>query len=407
MLRVAAYYHSGCGNRGCEAIVRSTSQLLRETFGELTLTLYSMNPAEDKAAGLPPEVEVTSWFPAQMPTMGGFSLDRLRLSFYARQSIEKSDEFFFRRMFEASDLPDHDLHLSIGGDTYCYGRVSDLAACNARLLDFPGGKRPVLWGCSIGSENLTDQKRADLRRYECITARESRTLSLLRDLGLEDRSFLHPDPAFLLHPDPVPLPEAFRPGKTVGLNLSPLAAQYAPEGLLLANARELLRTLLADPEASVALIPHVMQPGNDDRAPLRELKADWSEDPRVFLLGDPDGSEDGPAWTAPQLKYAISQCGIFLGARTHATIAAYSTGVPTLVLGYSVKSAGIAQDLFENPAGLVVAVKDLRSAGELRDAVLAFLPRTAELRGRLAEKLPDVLQQARLAGTRLQAACKG
>ena len=42
------------------------------------------------------------------------------------------------------------------------------------------------------------------------------------------------------------------------------------------------------------------------------------------------------------IKGYISRCELFIGARTHATIAAYSTGVPTLVLGYSVKARGIA-----------------------------------------------------------------
>ena len=47
-----------------------------------------------------------------------------------------------------------------------------------------------------------------------------------------------------------------------------------------------------------------------------------------------------------QQKYIISQCAYFIGASTPSTIAAYSTGVPTLVVGYSVKAKGIAKDLF-------------------------------------------------------------
>ena len=50
--------------------------------------------------------------------------------------------------------------------------------------------------------------------------------------------------------------------------------------------------------------------------------------------------------TAPQYKGYIARMRFFIGARTHATIAAYSNCVPTLVLGYSVKSKGIAKDLF-------------------------------------------------------------
>ena len=42
----------------------------------------------------------------------------------------------------------------------------------------------------------------------------------------------------------------------------------------------------------------------------------------------------------------ISQCRFFIGSRTHSVIAAYSSGVPTLALGYSIKSKGIAQDIF-------------------------------------------------------------
>ena len=62
-----------------------------------------------------------------------------------------------------------------------------------------------------------------------------------------------------------------------------------------------------------------------------------------------------------ELKGYISQCRFFIGARTHATIAAYSSCIPTLVMGYSVKSRGIAKDLFNDYAHFVVPVQDLES----------------------------------------------
>lgn len=40
------------------------------------------------------------------------------------------------------------------------------------------------------------------------------------------------------------------------------------------------------------------------------------------------------------LKGYISRCRFLVAARTHASIAAYSTGVPALVAGYSVKARG-------------------------------------------------------------------
>ncbi|MDD4236920.1 MAG: polysaccharide pyruvyl transferase family protein, partial [Bacteroidales bacterium] len=51
---------------------------------------------------------------------------------------------------------------------------------------------------------------------------------------------------------------------------------------------------------------------------------------------------------SPQLKYLISKCKAFVGSRTHATIAAYSQGIPTIVIGYSIKSRGIYFDLFDD-----------------------------------------------------------
>ena len=59
------------------------------------------------------------------------------------------------------------------------------------------------------------------------------------------------------------------------------------------------------------------------------------------------------------MKAYISKCRFFIGARTHATIAAYSTCVPTLVVGYSVKSKGIAKDIFGTYDKYVIPVQDL------------------------------------------------
>jgi polysaccharide pyruvyl transferase WcaK-like protein len=51
-------------------------------------------------------------------------------------------------------------------------------------------------------------------------------------------------------------------------------------------------------------------------------------------------------YNACQLKAVISRCAYFIGARTHATIAALSTGVPTTSIAYSIKAKGINKDLF-------------------------------------------------------------
>jgi polysaccharide pyruvyl transferase WcaK-like protein len=97
-------------------------------------------------------------------------------------------------------------------------------------------------------------------------------------------------------------------------------------------------------------VPHVVWSNNDDRKPLSMLYEEFKDTKRVIFI------EDAPAEV---LKGYISKCSFFVGARTHSTIAAYSSGVPTLVIGYSVKSRGIATDLFGTYDRYVLPVQDI------------------------------------------------
>ncbi|MDO5124498.1 MAG: polysaccharide pyruvyl transferase family protein, partial [Eubacteriales bacterium] len=87
---------------------------------------------------------------------------------------------------------------------------------------------------------------------------------------------------------------------------------------------------------------------NNDLKPLESLFSIYKDSGRVVLIKDHNCEE---------LKGYISRCRFFVGARTHATIAAYSTCVPTLVVGYSIKSKGIAKDLFGTFEKYVVPVQ--------------------------------------------------
>jgi colanic acid/amylovoran biosynthesis protein len=48
-------------------------------------------------------------------------------------------------------------------------------------------------------------------------------------------------------------------------------------------------------------------------------------------------------YTPDILKGIISRCRLYMGARMHANIAAMSSGIPTLAIAYSHKTAGIMQ----------------------------------------------------------------
>ena len=68
---------------------------------------------------------------------------------------------------------------------------------------------------------------------------------------------------------------------------------------------------------------------------LSAIKAQFADEPRVFLLPD--------CLNAMQYKGYVKRLSGLVAARTHVSIAAYSTFVPTLVIGYSVKARGIAK----------------------------------------------------------------
>ena len=133
----------------------------------------------------------------------------------------------------------------------------------------------------------------------------------------------------------------------------------------------LIKEILNSTDSVIALIPHVTWKSNDDREPLSILYDKFKYSNRICLIEDQD---------AQKLKWVISQCSYFIGARTHATIAAYSTGVPTLVLGYSVKSEGIAQDIFGQTKNYVVPYQDIVSEYTLLQSYRWIKKHSVEIR---------------------------
>ena len=107
---------------------------------------------------------------------------------------------------------------------------------------------------------------------------------------------------------------------------------------------------------TIALTPHVIDEGNNDFEILNKFYKEFKDTGRILILPD--------HLNAIQYKGYISRMRFFIGARTHATIAAYSSCVPTMVLGYSVKSKGISRDLFGEEK-LVLNVAEISNSNSL------------------------------------------
>ena len=113
----------------------------------------------------------------------------------------------------------------------------------------------------------------------------------------------------------------------------------------------------------------------------------------------------GPDYDARQLKWIISQLRLFAGSRTHATIAALSTGVPTISVGYSVKARGINQDVFGHDRWLI-QLRQL-DAPTLAALVGDLLSEEAEVRAQIARVMPAYRDRARLAARHLKKVLPG
>ena len=96
-----------------------------------------------------------------------------------------------------------------------------------------------------------------------------------------------------------------------------------------------------------------------------------------------------------QLKYCIARCEMLVTARTHASIAAYSTCVPTIVVGYSMKSSGLAKDLFGTTEHYVVNAWDMKTESVLSDAFFWLDAEKENVRSHLTEMMPDYIQKVR------------
>ena len=97
---------------------------------------------------------------------------------------------------------------------------------------------------------------------------------------------------------------------------------------------------------------------------------------------------------------------MFIGARTHATIAAYSTCVPTLVVGYSIKAKGIAKDLFGDYENYVVSAQNLNESDELIMAFEWMKKNEKSIRKHLNSFIPSYKEKALLAGKKIREMAK-
>lgn len=374
-MKKVLFMHGGSGNHGCEAIVRTTSRILN---GPENVLLWSYARAQDEKYGVDRLLDSINATEELVRFSPAYFEMQIRRRLLGHQDANR--KVFLKHLFKDR------LAVAIGGDNYCYPwSAKDAVEMNREIRKY--AVATVLWGCSVDPEAITPEVADDLAKYDLITAREQITYELLKKLN--PNTIKVADPAFLLEKEMAPLPAGFMEGNTVGINVSPLILGYTDNrNIVLENYEKLIRYILENTNMQICMIPHVVWEGNDDRVPIAYLMERFADTQRICTV--PDGN-------ACVLKGYISRCRFFVGARTHATIAAYSSCVPTLVAGYSVKSRGIALDLFGAEEHYVVPVQNMETDNALLDQFVWLMKYESEIRRRLEQIMPEYLDAARSA----------
>jgi colanic acid/amylovoran biosynthesis protein len=302
-----------------------------------------------------------------------------------------------------------------GGDSFTdlYGPKRFRAMILTKRLALDAGVPLVLLPQKLGpfrNPAYRNEAVGILRRAAAVWVRDAESFAFLREalgrdfdparhrLGVDVAVALPAREPQVLDPD---LMRWLAPGRgfpLAGLNVSGLLcndAAHARQAFGLADLHSeqteaLARALLeSDPKLRLLLVPHVHRPEGDVESDLdaaRSLGRRLGEPfaGRVRVLAE--------HLHATELKWVLSRLDWFAGARMHATIGAFSSGVPTLGLGYSDKAQGVFAE-----CGIGDEVADLRKLDARAVAVRAV----ASYHGRQARRM-DLA--GRVAGLRARAA---
>ncbi len=368
--------HTGSDNRGCEAIVRSTVDVFNKAGLCSKPVLATFAPEQDKARNLDAKAELLVYdaYSSKAQRMFYAGIRKVFKSNRAGQNVIQRK--LWKRMLKG------DLCLNVGGDTYCYNKPTVSMALNKHnsKKNIPS----VLWGCTVEAEGLEKDIIKDLKRYTLIVARETMTVEALKKVGVEENRIIRCcDPAFTLETTETDLPVGFAEGNTVGINVSSLVSSQA----VFEAVCYLVERIVKDTDMNVCFVPHVYnaQRHTGDIAIHRRLLKRLSEYKDRIAVVEEDLS-------CTRLKYIISKCRFFVGARTHSIIAAYSSSVPALALGYSMKSLGIATDIFGKAEGYVLSYKDIADKADIYKRFDEIVKNEGKIKAHYRKFMPDYIK---------------
>lgn len=370
--KILLYGVSTFKNRGVEAIINSTLRQIDLEQYEITIASYDLEHNQ-------------KFYKDRVSYIDHNKKDRLNEE---EKALEKKyqtmpfDYHNFEELYQKDvidEMEKADICISVGGDNYCYTPCNWLYTLDQKSKSL--GKKTVLWGSSL-FEKIEDLELIDnLNNFDVLVIRESLTLNAIKNYVDPNKILFIKDPAFSMPKKKVKLNEWYQNRNFVVLNVSPLTIKN-DEGYQ--SVVELMKYILKNTKYSICLLPHVTTEDCSDFDILNQLQEEFPKEKRVYC--------ERETYNCEELKYIISKSKIVVAARTHASIAAYSTGIPTLVIGYSVKSKGIAKDLFGNYENYVIDSSSLQGKN-LVEHFQWIDSHKQKIKKILKEQMPQIIEE--------------
>lgn len=309
-----------------------------DNLGVGALTVSEVEILRDLAARLGRRIEMTffDWKDARTPYVSGSDI-RI-VDFGGKELLDP------RRYFATARRSD--MVIDIGaGDSFAdiYGGKRLRRMFIMKYLAHLAGTPLILAPQTIGPFTRASSRalaRLSMKWSSVVASRDKLSTEAARDLGIT--GVVEASDVALRLPYDAPAPRAAGGPVRVGLNVSGLlfGGGYTGKnefGLTMdypALVRDILRHFHAL-GCEVHLVPHVLvasgpMRGEDDSAASATLAAEFP------------GTIVAPRFASPsEAKSYIAGLDFFIGARMHACIAAFSSGVPVIPMAYSRKFEGL------------------------------------------------------------------
>lgn len=306
-----------------------------------------------------------------------------------------------------------DLIVDLSGDGYS-DEITPLGSIIHSLQLLPGiilGKKIYICAQSLGPFNTFFTRslaKFVFNKVSLLTVRESLSEKYLQSMELKRSISITGDCAFGMSPN---INEQVKPwhisfakwksqGKIIiGVSLSKRLSRFLfPEiedmtqkyNIYIETMAHIIDQLINRYDCKIVFIPHVLGPALvDDRYTHRDIAEHIKKSEDVIILEDP--------FVTNEMKAIISKVDYMISARMHALIAAYSTGVPGVAVGYSHKYAGIIGEML----GLNSVFIDIRSLEDTLDNVIMekvnyLINNSEQIKKQLSEVIPSIKERSKM-----------